>query len=305
MRYAPSRRTAFTLIEILIVIGIIGLLAALLFPVLSRVREGGRRTACQNNLRQLGLGFQQYLQDHKRFPLSASYYDPTGDPVCFGAMCNAWSPGNGHWVTGELNKELAEPGPATYSPNPPASDFEYVSPNQANIEGGAIFPYVKDVGVYVCPSNADGRRKRLSYSMNCALTALKQSRLRTPTEIVLLVDEEYANDGYFFAVDHNLAGTSSTPSYDTLTTRHNGGGNLLFADGHVKFYTFESFPLDGSQRGLANKWKTGGVPRFHDRSFGTFGSSIPAQFNATTGNYRTDYCNASQGPGNADGTGNM
>src|SRR5690242_4532998 len=54
----------FTLIELLIVIAVIAILAALLFPVLSRGREGGRRTACISNVRQLTLAMLQYAQDY-------------------------------------------------------------------------------------------------------------------------------------------------------------------------------------------------------------------------------------------------
>ena len=53
---------AFTLVEMLVVIAIIGILAGLLMPALTRARESGRQTACMNNLRQLGMAFQAYAK---------------------------------------------------------------------------------------------------------------------------------------------------------------------------------------------------------------------------------------------------
>ena len=57
-------RKGFTLIELLVVIAIIAILAAILFPVFARARENARRSSCQSNLKQISLGFLQYVQDN-------------------------------------------------------------------------------------------------------------------------------------------------------------------------------------------------------------------------------------------------
>ena len=59
------KRCGFTLLELLVVLGIIMLLAAILFPVMSPTHHHpSRRSHCQNNLKQIGLAFMQYTQDY-------------------------------------------------------------------------------------------------------------------------------------------------------------------------------------------------------------------------------------------------
>jgi prepilin-type N-terminal cleavage/methylation domain-containing protein/prepilin-type processing-associated H-X9-DG protein len=70
---------AFTLLELLVVVAIICLLAAILFPVFARARENARRASCQSNEKQIGLAFAQYVQDNdERYPIARNA-TPRGD----------------------------------------------------------------------------------------------------------------------------------------------------------------------------------------------------------------------------------
>jgi len=68
-----KRLHGFTLIELLVVMGIIAILAAMLFPVFARAREAARKTTCLSNLRQLGMASHMYSQDWDNW-LPCDYY---------------------------------------------------------------------------------------------------------------------------------------------------------------------------------------------------------------------------------------
>jgi prepilin-type N-terminal cleavage/methylation domain-containing protein len=119
------QRRAFTLIELLVVIAIIAILAAILFPVFAQAREAARKSACLNNLKQIGTAMLMYTQD---------------------------------------NDEVL-PLPFTNPASPPGSNPEAIN---ANAFGWAdlLQPYVKNEGVFTCPSNEIRSRVRTDITPN-------------------------------------------------------------------------------------------------------------------------------------------
>jgi prepilin-type N-terminal cleavage/methylation domain-containing protein len=211
--------SAFTLIELLLVIAIIAVLAALLMPALATAKSKGKQTACLNNLRQLALSFQMYSADNDG---KLAQNNPLAEP---GGNC---------WVLGDM-KVGAD------------------ATNTAIIRQGKLFPYAGQVALYRCPTDPsrvnDVPRVR-SYAMNSWVgsrymethsrptgfrTYVRDSELSAvgPAMLWVIADEHEASidDAWFLVTMDDSRPFASFPA-----TRHERSYGLNFGDGHAEFY---------------------------------------------------------------------
>lgn len=206
-----QQKTGFTLIELLVVVAIIALLAAILFPAFAKARESARRTSCSSNLKQIALSIVQYNQEYDGYYIRAMSYDD--------------APFLGWRIT--------------------------------------IAPYLKSDQVFHCPSSANevDRPIRTDYYINANLSAfttalnstgINEAAMVSPTLTVLLGDGSYGQPydydtpsptpfvGSYAGTTSGLAtycrnNTDDTPASNPASSRHLGGANYAFCDGHVKW----------------------------------------------------------------------
>jgi prepilin-type N-terminal cleavage/methylation domain-containing protein len=116
----PGRRNAFTLVELLVVIGIIALLIAILMPALSKARRQARSVQCQSNLRQMGTAFLMYSTEFKRHPPYRTTYETF--------WMSLLKPYHGNNAPVRLCPDASEPSPT----NDWGSTRSYWGPNPSN-----------------------------------------------------------------------------------------------------------------------------------------------------------------------------
>ena len=205
----------FTLIELLVVIAIIAILAAILFPVFARARENARRSSCQSNLKQIGLGILQYVQDNDERMMASRN----------SAM------GNLPW------QDVVQPYVKSTQLFKCPSNTNSGTTDQVNGSGQAAYPqypaipqsYEAVAGGYNSPANNTanwGGTPAIVYSTTYgqsggtpAPTSLAQ--MEAPSTTIMVGEHPSRQDPEFWVSGVDF-------------TNHLGTSNFLYADGHVK-----------------------------------------------------------------------
>jgi len=195
-----------TLLELLIVIAIIGILVALLFPAFSRVREGARRASCIGNLRQIGIAFDCYLLEHK------DTYPGAEDPISLDPYYWLWM-GRG-W------RELL----CEYIPGDKENPGVFFCPSDVRQRSVDVYErtsYGYSMAFYHSPEQIDSTSSPAdTYAGPMPTKPQRTACVRWPSKKIV-VGEWYSNH-LAYAEDPGWFGWG-------------GKRNFLFADGHVEY----------------------------------------------------------------------
>ena len=212
-----TRSRAFTLLELLIVMALITLLAALLLPGISRSKQSARRVACAGNLRQLGLAGQMYWDDNSG--------------QAFRWRGAATNDGQVYWFGWLQN---GEEGKRSFDPRP-----------------GALSSYLNGRGVEVCPAfyylaprlKLKATGASYGYGYNLFLSApsdqapVNVHRVPDPSGLAFLADSAQVNTFQFPASPQNPMLEEFyylNTNEPTAHFRHAKTANAVFCDGHVE-----------------------------------------------------------------------
>lgn len=271
-----SRRKGFTLIELLVVIAIIAILAAILFPVFAQAREKARQTSCLSNIKQLALGALMYAEDYdETLPNQECASTPWSCHNGFGG-CLGVSVPPAPYLTQlstqvRLNPYIKNKHLWT-CPSHPLQGLGWPGTADAPAEVSIVSESPTVKGCYLCGDEwfpADWVGVKISYDLNAALLApyswvnwvvpgsipwggsavcppangsspgTTLGAIKNPSGTVLIAEAGEVRQACGYQAPYpNL--TASLAGYSSMrvesNTRHSGGNNLSFCDGHAKWY---------------------------------------------------------------------
>ncbi len=246
------KKRAFTLVELVVVLAIIALFIAMLFPAIQMARESARRTTCQSHLGIIALGLQNYESARQVFPPGSNWWE-TGK-CGFSDTYDGWSWST--FVLPEINQ---------------SSLYEKIDFNSPMGAGDPQQAAVATTGIstYVCPSDPSGGTT-ISDSPHCPvkefvvsnfagvadsrsaeclqrdgmlflLSSIRSDDIKAGASQTLFVGE-VTGEKQFAWIAGNIASTGSGINTTGFSSYHEGGCYFAYVDGHVSFLSEQIDP---------------------------------------------------------------
>jgi prepilin-type processing-associated H-X9-DG protein/prepilin-type N-terminal cleavage/methylation domain-containing protein len=244
MRRHTSVGRAFTLVELLVVIGIIVILIGILLPVLVRAKEQAQQTVCAANLHQIGAAMTMYTGQYGCFPDDRIAGIGGYAVYCWPVRLRNCLQGNQRifYCPAEDSRcQWRDDSPGTAArANDALSAFGYNVGERLLLDRGTYFSYgYNQLGAWsgLFPAVVRGMgadEHDLNNPTAVTRGAKRANAVKSPSEFIIIADT--AADG---AADLqiNASPLEAQPGMDdTLSKIHRGGSNVLFFDGHVQWY---------------------------------------------------------------------